>query len=93
MSWSGDVKINIVPNLDQIRWYVYSAIHAFDFQSIEDGRDAAIADMTALLAYLNACDNGVGVVVKRVIPIEEGIRLERSNQENDILDLGHSYTE
>ena len=87
------MQINIVPNLDQIRYFAQSAKHAFDFQSIEAGRDAVIADMTALLAYLDILDNSQGIVVKRIIPIKGGIRLERSSRENDILDLGHGYSD
>jgi hypothetical protein len=40
---------------------------------------------------LRAFDDGVGVVVVGVAPIEGGIRLERSTRDNDILDLVHGY--
>ena len=45
------MKINIVPNLDQIRFIAESTLHAWDHQSLEDGRDQVIADMMGLLEY------------------------------------------
>ena len=85
------MKINITPNLDQIRFIAESSLHAWDHQSLETGRDQVIADMAGLLEYLRAFDDSAGVVVVGVAAIEGGIRLERSTRDNDILDLVHGY--
>jgi hypothetical protein len=85
------MKIDIRPNLDQIRFIAESALHAWDFQDLEAGRAQVIEDMTALLEYLAAFDNGAGVVVAGALSIKDGIRLERSTRDGDLLDLVHRY--
>jgi hypothetical protein len=85
------MKINITPNLEQIRAIALSAQNAWRFQSLEDGRNQVIADMKQLVAYLDALDNGIGVVVAGVSWIEKGIRIERSTRESDIFDLSDRY--
>jgi hypothetical protein len=87
------MKINIAPNLDQIRFFAKSAMHAWDFQDLETGRKQAIADMKALLRYLDAFDDGMGLVVTGISKIEGGIRLERSRRYGQILDLSHGYVD
>jgi hypothetical protein len=87
----GPLKINIVPNLDQIRFIAESAFHAWDYQDLEAGRAQVIEDMVALLEYLRTFDNGVGVVAAGALAIEGGIRIERSTREADALDLVDSY--
>jgi hypothetical protein len=72
------MKIDICPNLDQIRFFARSALHAWDYQDLESGRDQVIADMEALLKYLGAFDDSEGVVVASVSRIKAGIRVERS---------------
>jgi len=91
-SISGHImKIDIRPNLDQIRAIAKSAMHAWDFQDLEAGRDQVIADMQALLEYLSAFDHAEGVVVASVYGIEPGIRIERSTRPGDFFDLAHRY--
>jgi hypothetical protein len=85
------MKINITPNPDQIRFYARSAMHAWDFQGLEAGRAQVIADMAALLRYLDACDGGDGVVVVGIAKIERGVRLEVSRRHNQIVDLTDEY--
>jgi hypothetical protein len=85
-------KINIAPNSDQIRWFAQSAIHAWDLFP-ERARENVIADMTALLAYLDACDNGSGRVVLGIAKIERGIRLKISWGDLESVDLTDSYAE
>ena len=85
------MKINIAPNLDQIRFIAESALHAWDHQSLEDGRDQVIADMMGLLEYLSAFDNAKGVAVAAVFRVEAGIRIERSTCKGDFFDLAHRY--
>jgi hypothetical protein len=58
------MKISITPNPDQIRFYARSALHAWDLLP-ERARENVTADMTALLAYLDACENASGVVVAK----------------------------
>lgn len=81
------MKINITPNLDQIRFIAKSAMHAWDHQSLEDGRDQVVADMQELLAYLGAFDDSEGVVVASVARIKAGVRIERSTSDGDFFDL------
>jgi hypothetical protein len=87
------MKIDIRPNLDQMRFYANSAKHAFDYQSPENARASVIADMAALLRYLDICDRGAGVVVAGISQIDDGIRLERSRRYRQSLDLTHGYAE
>jgi hypothetical protein len=86
-----EMKIDLRPNLDQIRFIATSALHAWDYQSLQDGREQVIADMRALLDYLSAFDNAEGVAVAAVFRIEAGVRIERSTREGDIFDLAHRY--
>jgi hypothetical protein len=85
------MKINISPNLDQIHFIANAAIHAWDYQGLEAGRAQVIADMKALLAYLDALNDGEGVVVASVSPIKAGVRIERSTGEGDFFDLANRY--
>ena len=41
-----------------------------------------MADLTALLKYLDACDAGNGVVIVGIRKIERGVRLEVSRRNN-----------
>jgi hypothetical protein len=83
------MRIDIHPNLDQIRFFAKSAMHAFDFQSPENARADVIADMEALLEYLAAFDNGNGVAVSSIAKIEGGITLKAFDRQGDILHLRH----
>jgi hypothetical protein len=83
------MKIDICPNLDQIRTFARSAMHAFDFQSPENARADVIADMEALLEYLAVFDDGNGVAVASITKIEGGITLEAFGHKGDILHLRH----
>jgi|SRR5277367_6552227 len=85
------MKINISPNLDQIRFIAKSALHAWDYQDLEAGRDQVIADMEELLAYLDALNYGEGVVVASIAPVKAGVRLECSTREGDFFDLTDRY--
>ena len=85
------MKIDITPNIDQIRFYATSALHAFDSVDLESGRHFVIADMRALLAYLDACDNGVGLAVFGIAKVEDGVRLEVSRCRGDVFEIGHVY--
>ena len=66
-------------------------MHAWDYQNLEAGRAQVIADMAALLAYLDALDDGEGVAVASISQIEAGVRIERSTREGDFFDLVHRY--
>lgn len=83
------MKINISPNLDQIRFFARSALHAFDFQSPENARATVIADMEALLEYLADLDDAVGVAVAAISKIKGGIALESFDGDKKIFDLRH----
>src|SRR6266568_4103605 len=72
------MKIDIRPNIDQIRFFARSAMHAWDYQGLESGRAQVIADMERLLHYLDAFNDGEGTVVAGVKAIKAGIRDERS---------------
>jgi hypothetical protein len=85
------MKIDIRPNLDQIRFYAKSAMHAWDHQDLEGGCAQVIADMEALLAYLDALNDGEGVVVTAVSRVKAGVRVERSTREGDFFDLTDRY--
>jgi hypothetical protein len=85
------MKIDIAPNLDQIRFFAESALHAFDFQSPEDARASVVADMLALLGYLEAFDDSMGIAVAGIRKIESGVRIEVSTREGETFDVGHSY--
>jgi len=87
------MKIDVRPNLDQIRFFAEAALHAWDFQDLETGRAQVIADMTALLDYLTKLDDGDGVAVARIIKIESGLRLEEIPGSGQILDLRDRYME
>jgi hypothetical protein len=86
------MKISINPNPDQIRFYARSALHAWDLLP-EKARENVAADMTALLAYLDACENASGVVVVGAHKIERGIRLEVSWRNRQIVDLTDRYAD
>jgi hypothetical protein len=81
------MKINISPNLDQIRFFARSALHAFDFQSPENARATVIADMQALLEYLATLDEGVGVAVAAISKVKGGIALKSFDGDEEIFDL------
>jgi len=49
--------------------------------------------MEALLSYLDALDDGVGIAVAGVSKIEGGIGLKISRRDDEILDLSHSYVD
>jgi hypothetical protein len=83
------MRIDIRPNLDQIRFFANSAMHAFDFQSPENARADVIADMEALLEYLAAFDDGNGIAVSSIAKIEGGITLKAFDRQGDILHLRH----
>ncbi len=85
------MKINIAPNLDQIKFYAKSALHVWDVLPPDIARENVIADMKALLRYLDACDSGNGVVVVGIGQIERGIRLEVSRRDGQIVDLTDRY--
>lgn len=85
------MKVNIVPNLDQIRFFARSAMHAWDYQGLEAGRAQVIADMERLLAYLDAFNDGEGTVVAGIKAIKGGVRIERSTREGDFFDLTQRY--
>jgi hypothetical protein len=85
------MKINLAPNLDQIRFYAKSALHAWDYQDLESGRAQVVADMQALLSYLDTLNDGEGVAVASVSRIKAGVRIERSTREGDFFDLVDRY--
>jgi hypothetical protein len=85
------MKINIAPNIDQIRFFAKSALHAWDVLPPDVARENIIADMTALLRYLDACDSGDGVVVVGISKIERGLRLEVSRRDHKVFDLTDRY--
>jgi hypothetical protein len=85
------MKINIVPNTDQIRHYAKSALKVWDVLPPDLARQNVIADMEGLLAYLDACDRGDGVVIAGIRKIERGVRLEVSRTHNQIFDLTDRY--
>lgn len=86
------MKIDIRPNLDQIRWFAKAALHAWDVTP-ERARESVAADMTALLAYLDACDNSSGRVVLGVAKIERGIRLKINWTDQQAVDLTDQYAD
>lgn len=85
------MKISITPNSDQIRAYAKSAMHAWDFNDARAAREQVIADMVALLSYLDACDNGKDLVIAGIRKIERGVRLEIAWAQHEILDLKDRY--
>jgi hypothetical protein len=85
------MKIDIRPNLDQIRFFAKSAMHAWDYQDLATGRAQAIADMEALLRYLDAINDGEGVVVAGVELIKAGVRVVRSTRKGNVFDLTDRY--
>jgi len=66
------VKLTAHP--DQIRWWVQSALNAFDTLDAETATDIAKAELLALLAYLDRTDDAVTVL--GVKAVEPGIRNE-----------------
>jgi hypothetical protein len=87
------MKININTNPDQIRHYARSALLAFEFHTPVEAQKQVVADMNALLRYLDACDHGNGVVIVGIAEIERGVRLEISRRKNQIVDLTDGYAE
>lgn len=87
------MKIDIRPNLDQIRYYAESALNVWGVLPEDMARENVIADMRALLAYLDACENGSGRVVLGVAKIERGIRLKVSWADLKVLDLTDTYAD
>jgi hypothetical protein len=87
------MKINVIPNIDQIRFYAKSAMLAVQVLPPDIARDNVETGMASLLAYLDACEKGDGVVVVGVVPIERGIRLEVSRRHDQIFDLTDRYFE
>jgi hypothetical protein len=85
------MKIDIRPNLDQIRFYARTAMHAWDYQDLEAGRAQVIADMQELLGYLDGLNNGEGIAIASISRIEAGVRIERSTREGDAFDLTDRY--
>ena len=86
------MKIDITPNIDQIRFFAKSALHAWDLLP-DRARENVTADMTALLSYLDACENGSGRVVLGIAKIEDGIRLKVSWTDPQIFDLTDGYAD
>ena|SRR5205809_4113385 len=87
------MKINITPNTDQIRFYAQSALNVWGALPEQLAKENVIADMTALLNYLDACENGSGRVVLGVSKIERGIRLKVSWADPQIVDLTDRYAD
>ena len=87
------MKIDIRPNLDQIRFYANSALVALRYNSDEEARKFVQADMEALLRYLDALDAGNGVVVVGIAKLECGVRLEVSRTHDKVFDLIDRYPE
>jgi hypothetical protein len=85
------MKINITPNTDQIRFYAKSALNVWDVLPPDLARENVISSMTALLRYLDACDNGNGVVVVGIGKVERGVRLEVSRRYEKVFDLTDRY--
>ncbi len=84
-------KITIIPNVDQIRYYVNSALNAFTLLPTKEAIESNTDDLRALLKYLESLDDAANIVVASISRIKGGIRIERSTRDGDIFDLSYRY--
>ena len=55
------MRVRLTPDPDQIRWYAKAAIGSFETLSREDAIDMALADLRAILDYLDHFDKSVAI--------------------------------
>jgi hypothetical protein len=76
------------PHIDQIRWYVRSALNGFDTLDHEDAIENAKGDLTSLLAYLDRADKAVRVLPVEVVEPRVGCEsVTRQHDRSDFSDL------
>jgi hypothetical protein len=85
------MKINVTPNIDQIRNYAKSALNVWGVLPDDLAKTNVISAMKSLLRYLDAFDKGDGIVVVGITGIERGIRLEVSRGDRQVFDLTDRY--
>ena len=76
------------PHIDQIRWYVRSALNGFDTLDHEDAVGNAKSDLTSLLAYLDRADKAVRVLLVEAVESRVGCEpVIRQHDRSDFSDL------
>lgn len=87
------MKISITPNPDQIRFFARGALQVWDVLPADLAWENVIANMKSLLRYLDACENGSGMVVLGISKLERGIRLKVSWADQEVVDLTDEYAD
>jgi hypothetical protein len=85
------VQITVAASSKQIRYYVTSAMRAFEFLPPQDAVESNLGHLRQLLRYLDCLDKASHVVVAGISTIEGGIRLESSACDSDTFDLTDKY--
>ena len=70
------MQITIAPSMRQIRYYVESAINAFETLPTQTAIESNLGHLRRLITYLDALDRGANVVVAGISAIKAGVRLE-----------------
>jgi hypothetical protein len=85
------MQITVSPSVRQLRYYLESAINAFETLPTEEAIASNLGHLRRCQQYLDALDRAEHVVVAGISPIEAGVRLERSLRDGDVFDLTDQY--